>query len=328
MNGPPASVAPDWRLIPFDVGCARCGQDLRGLVEPKCPACALEFDWSVAVPVEELVCSTCGYHLYGLTQTRCPECGTDFTWEGALAEHHRRRLPLFEYHWRNRPVRSLVATWRLSLSPKMLWRTIDIHDPPRIGALLVMAFFFIVVFSVGAVLFNDVCDWLGAILGDLIGQRLMYFRGWGGPLEWETGFGLLILSIGWLGGVLGLLSTLRWSMAACRIKPAHVLRATVYSFVPAAAIPAVMVVTLFVYDAFMAIPMGVTPALDKGLGVLVALVNYGFALFAVVWPLRSLAHAYRSYIRMPHAWGVAIAAFIAGGLLGVNTMLVIALVTG
>ena len=88
---------PDWAHVPFDVSCARCGQNLRGLQDPVCPACALEFDWSVAVPIENLTCLKCDYHLFGLTGNRCPECGTAFTWADVLEEFHRKRNPLFEY---------------------------------------------------------------------------------------------------------------------------------------------------------------------------------------------------------------------------------------
>ena len=112
------ATAPDWEKIPFHVGCARCGHDLRGLSEPKCPACALEFDLAEAVPIEELTCARCDYHLYGLTNSRCPECGGAFDWEDALADYHRTRLPYFEYRWRDRPVRSFVGTWWRTLRPK------------------------------------------------------------------------------------------------------------------------------------------------------------------------------------------------------------------
>ena len=99
------STGPDWDLVRFDVPCARCGHDLRGLTDPVCPACKLEFDWSVAVPVEHLTCEKCDYHLFGLTETRCPECGTRFTWNEALDAYRRRQKPLFEYRWRKKPVR-------------------------------------------------------------------------------------------------------------------------------------------------------------------------------------------------------------------------------
>ena len=133
--GPPP---PDWEKVPFDVGCARCGQDLRGLAEPRCPACGLEFDWAEAVPIDQLRCQHCRYHLYGLRETRCPECGERFTWEEALAAYRRKDLPLFEYQWRERPIRSFIGTWFRALVPGMLWRGVTIHDPPQVEPLWVM----------------------------------------------------------------------------------------------------------------------------------------------------------------------------------------------
>ena len=79
-GSPGAASVPDWEDVPFEVGCARCGRDLRGLEEPVCPQCGLDFDWSDAVPIEQLTCLSCGYHLYGLRETRCPECGEWFHW--------------------------------------------------------------------------------------------------------------------------------------------------------------------------------------------------------------------------------------------------------
>ena len=96
--------------MPFEVGCARCGHDLRGLVEPTCPACGLEFDWDEAVPIEQLTCQHCGYHLFGLSETRCPECGRPFNWEQVLDDYRRRQKPLFEYQWHRRPISSLGRT--------------------------------------------------------------------------------------------------------------------------------------------------------------------------------------------------------------------------
>ena len=130
--------APDWENVPFEVGCARCGHDLRGRTEAKCPACGLEFDWAAAVPIEQLKCRHCDYHLYGLRETRCPECGERFTWEEALARYHRKRIALFEYQWRERPIRSLIGTWFRAMVPGKLWKKVSIHDPPQVGPLWVM----------------------------------------------------------------------------------------------------------------------------------------------------------------------------------------------
>ena len=143
--GEKSGTGPDWLLVHFDVGCARCGHDLRGLSDPTCPACGLEFDWAEAVPVESLICDVCKYHLYGLTETRCPECGTSFTWEGALEALERRKHPLFEYQCRRRPIRSFFTSWFLALRPAKLWRQVDIHDRPPVRALFAMALMSLVV---------------------------------------------------------------------------------------------------------------------------------------------------------------------------------------
>ena len=132
------SDGPNWDQVPFDVGCARCGYDLRGLDEPVCPACNLEFDWSDAVPLEELTCLHCGYHLCGLHDTRCPECGERFTWPEVLAEYRRRNKEVFEYRWHGKPIHSLARTWLLAMRPSKLWAKFDLHDPPRIGPLIAM----------------------------------------------------------------------------------------------------------------------------------------------------------------------------------------------
>ncbi len=138
VDSPAASPAPNWAHVPFDVGCGRCGHDLRGLTESTCPACGLAFDWSKAVPIEQLTCPSCDYHLYGLQDTRCPECGEGFTWDAVLTTYHERRLPFFEYRWRDRPFRSLISTWFHALRPGKFWRSMDIHDPPRVGPLLMV----------------------------------------------------------------------------------------------------------------------------------------------------------------------------------------------
>ena len=131
---PSPTPAIDWNLVHFEVGCARCGHELRGLTDPKCPACSLEFDWADAVPLERLTCAKCGYHLYGLQETRCPECGEAFAWSDALAAYHRNRQPYFEFHWRKRPVRSFLVSWWSACRPKRFWKRVRLHDnAPPIG---------------------------------------------------------------------------------------------------------------------------------------------------------------------------------------------------
>ena len=215
--------APDWDRVPFEVGCARCGNDLRGRIEPKCPACELEFDWSDAVPIEQLTCLHCDYHLYGLTETRCPECGQPFEWDQVLDEFRRRQKPFFEYEWRRNPVRSLLRTWWWALWPPRLWRRFDIHDPPRVGPLLAIPALcltaFLVLFLLLLAAFTlwyvhrgnwrytlqDVCD---SVLASL---------------RYDVPV-LSFLVAAWLVSLLTALMLFRQSMRRCRVRTVHVLR--------------------------------------------------------------------------------------------------------
>ena len=43
---PPAVAAPNWQTVTDDVECFRCGYNLRGLAQPRCPECGLEFEWA------------------------------------------------------------------------------------------------------------------------------------------------------------------------------------------------------------------------------------------------------------------------------------------
>jgi ribosomal protein L37E len=292
------SSAPDWDNVPFDVHCARCGQDLRGQTEPMCPACGLEFDWAEALPLEELTCLNCGYHLYGLTETRCPECGTPFTWEHVLDAYRLRKQMFFEYQWRRRPVRSLVRTWVWALRPAKLWAKFDIYDPPRLVPLLVLSF-------VGLAGF-----WL--ILGLLTGLDR-----WCEALWWAAGAGRwadvseyivralsdrilcsVVLTVAvWLAASFASLMILRQSMRLCRVRTVHVLRVWAHAVT---LIPAAVVVAGFALWGLVWLLDAAHPAFCPEMRLLPILAVLAYA----VWSLRC---GYGTYLRMAHAWGVAIA---------------------
>jgi len=296
------STPPDWDLVAFDVGCARCGCDIRGLSEPKCPACGLEFDWSDAVPLEELTCLHCGYHLYGLRDTRCPECGKPFTWEEALAAYHRRKKVVFEYLWREKPVRSLLSTWWLAIRPWKLWRVIDIHDPPQVKPLLVMLVAALATFSMLVPVFIGVADWLAlrtwamyqggqpvptvAVVPHLVAATFAQ------PGVWCS-FPIAVL---WWAMSFVAFFVFQETLRRCEIRTAQVLRVHVYASV--AILPLVPLLLTVVVCASNLVARG---------GFLHAgVLGCGFPL-PVVGVVLFMWSGYKKYLRMPHGLAVAIA---------------------
>jgi hypothetical protein len=313
------SAAPDWNHVPFDVACARCGRDLRGLTEPKCPACALEFDWSDAVPIEQITCAECDYHLYGAQESRCPECGTKFDWDASLLRYRRMQRPLFEYRWRDEPVRSLVRTWRLLWRPKKFWKSLDLHDPPSPGPLAATWLITMLLYAGLAPV------WVG--IDNFVRYR---WWGWGGPTGspwWLTLIDLptwvfraanqWYLWVNVLSGVLWTLSSLaallvfRQSMRHCKVKTAHVLRVWAY------AVPQMLPLALLMFILAPLIDDSLFP-LQRGLGEIVVLLVLAVFLIHVTWSLRC---GYRYYLTMDRAWGVAIASQVMAALATMVLML-------
>jgi len=74
-----------------------------------------------------------------LTQPRCPECGLQFAWAEVVGcARLQRTTPLFEYRWRERPLRSLLETLLRALYPPAVWRCVPLTVEPRVGPLLIM----------------------------------------------------------------------------------------------------------------------------------------------------------------------------------------------
>lgn len=302
-----SSNPPDWSVVPFDVGCARCGHDLRGRIDPICPACGLTFDWADAVPIERLTCAHCDYHLYGLQETRCPECGNEFTWEEALAEYHRRRLPWFEFRWRDRPIRSLLTTWRGALRPGTFWRSIDIHSPPRIGPLLVQVAIPLAIVIFGAPVWLGLLEWVFTVFLNALGMGVatmissiaelpMIVLGYA-VLPEVYGWGLA--SVGtWLAVSLIALLVFQQSMRRAKVRFPQVLRAWSGSVLVALllALPTatVILVSFVLLDLYI----------GRGEEFVPFLMWFGVVpLGHAVWSLRQ---SYKFYLRMPHALAVGL----------------------
>ncbi len=288
-------------MVPFAVACARCGQDLHGRSEPVCPKCGLQFDWAEAVPVERLTCAQCGYHLYGLTELRCPECGRPFTWEGALVEYHRRQHFLFEYRWRDRPVRALVTTWWRALWPSRFWTQVSLHDPPNVRVLVVMVVILLAAFFVAMPVSMGLSSW---------GMACARGRGWATTsfTYWMTRMATADEVYVWLGVVatwctagLGALALFRQSMRRYRVRFPHVVR------VWACATPLLPVLFPMVFGGFVYV-MNITRAswaaawsqpVER-----VAFLLLAFVLLHAIW---SISRGYRHYLKMRHATAVAVA---------------------
>lgn len=298
-------TAPDWNVVPFEVGCARCGHDLRGMTEPKCPACGLEFSWSQAVPIEQLTCRKCGYHLCGLRETRCPECGESFTWEQVLDDYHRKRKPLFEFRWRDRPVRSLVYTWWLALRPWKLWQTVDIHDPPRPVMLGVMAGVAAIVFMLAGVLPGT----LAWVVYDVQSRRGWTARGFTMPslvtrlpdyamtsfhdhLEFAVTIGV------WAMFSFLALLIFQQSMRIYKVRTSHVFRVWVLSV--AILSPFACLVCFTTLAALRICDLPFYGPTEAGISASSALILVLYSAIAVIL-------GYKVYLRMPHSVGVVVA---------------------
>lgn len=305
----PHSAPPDWNLIHFDVHCPRCGHDLRGLDEAQCPACSLTLDWSAVAPLEALTCLHCGYHLYGLSAPRCPECGQSFDWNEVLDVYRRSHAPYFEYQYRRNPFRAFMDTVRRSLRPWRFWSRITLNHPPRTGALFIfwtasVAFLIAVSFAL-----DMGYGWMIEILESYSMNRPMFY--WGGRrINFAPIVTIAMMLVAWTTVMFLTLASMRWSLKACRVRTAHVFRACVYVtpiFLP----PSIIFYTaMFVGDVLVLRGFA-------GRGAMSAVMEWFFLAMitaVLIFCIVHLKEAYRRYIKMRHAWGVALAANVAATL--------------
>ncbi len=321
-NGPPDNDPPDWSMVPFAVACPRCGCDVHGRSEPVCPDCALSLDWSVLAPVEELTCPKCRYHLYGLTAQRCPECGDEFSWDDVVDGFRRLRKPLFEFHWRQAPLRWFIRALSLAFRPWKLWRTIDICDPTAIAGLAILAAFALLLSVIVPLLLVYPTHWLVDWLTGMISTPKPWMRWRYAPWSsaWALGYVFkrvligLSFSLVWLFGAFGGLMVLRQSMASCRVRNGHVFRVCVYSLVPLFCCSAIAFTTSAAIDTTLSILfVGARFRFKEEIARTLFLANHSFGwpilvLVLVAIGTLSMAMAYRRYIRMRHSWAVALSA--------------------
>lgn len=299
-----SDLGPDWDRIPFDVHCSRCGEDLQGRSDPTCPACKLTFEWSDVAPIEQLKCLHCDYHLYGLSETRCPECGENFSWDAVLADYYRRQKPLFEYRWREHPIKSFFGTWLRAMRPKKFWTTLDIHDPPQAGAIGVMLCsmilsFFLCFFCMATLhiwMINDVQFWLAGRIGTsalFSSLPKLFIESISGS---ET-FSVMLTLIIWTVMSLASLLVFQQSMKRYKVLTVQVFRVWAYT-IPI--YPILVCIITFMVGYCMILSDFLYYRGARGTDIVSGMVMF-------IGVIRALHLAYRDYLKMDHSLGVAIA---------------------
>ena len=272
--------------------------------EPVCPECGLTFDWADAVPIERLRCVHCDYHLYGLKDMRCPECGEDFTWPSVFAKYHRSRLAHFEYRWRDRPIRSFLGTWLWALRPTKVWKSFDLHDPPCVIPLVLTVVAQVLLIALGLGVLQGLDDWAWKRSWTL---RSIAYGYTGSPVTIADipssilgGFQNLevlearLLTVFWAIASLCALLIYPQSMRKCRVRVAHVVRVWAYSTLTVVPVAIAGIFAISIIQAFS--------SANYWTWIDVA------AMFGVLWFVtRSIGLAYRGYLRVPHARGIALA---------------------
>jgi hypothetical protein len=258
--------------------------------------------------------------LYGLSEPRCPECGESFNWIDALLRYRCKRKPLFEYRWRDRPVRSLVHTWLLAFRPGRLWRSIDIHDPPATVPLLCFAIF---------ALLGITCTYLlGLGVQDWVIDRVYRGGWWGGAgiptiaelpiyiVRLASTPGLYYVCIWvalWWATAFAPLMIFQQSMRRCRVRPKHVLRVVVYALTPQLLFVPVCFWVASVLNIYLwnsNVWRSRQQAFIIGIAAAIAYILHA------AWSMRQ---GYQVYIRMPHATGV-VAASLCVALLTISNL--------
>ena len=222
-----------------------------------------------------------------------------------LDDHHRRQKPLFEYRWREEPIRSLVRTWWLTLRPGKLWRLIDIHDRPRVGPLLVILIVAIIAIAVVGIVASfievAIAYWRFAREMAARGRSVPSLGGMLPSVAQLASNNRLLFEFVRIVGVWGFftfasLLVFQQSLRRCRVRTVHVFRVCVYAVIGVAPLAAAVFFT--------------TGAVLRGfeiywLGAQIATVALALVVGFGAW---SVGLGYRRYIRMPHSVSVVIAA--------------------
>jgi ribosomal protein L37E len=95
-------------------------------------------------------CRRCGYNLRGLPEPRCPECGYRFEWQEVLDPQRRKHPYLFEHH----PERIWSSFWRTQwggLFPRSFWRALHPSQPSRPGRIIIYCLLSTLPIAIGSI---------------------------------------------------------------------------------------------------------------------------------------------------------------------------------
>ena len=260
----------------------------------------------------ELPCSRCGYDLRMLTLPRCPECGLQFAWRDIIEARRRRNEFLFEYRWRERPVRSWLLTAFSGLRPWRFWRRVSIHEHVRAGPLLVFLLsavpaFLVTTHAVAGALW--LIFWSASRVPG--GPTARFFGGQTLPVfrllaDFAVEMALLSINAGpayvyvalaaflILGAATFLLVSLRQTLGRCRVRSAQVLRVAAYAAVPATITCGALLVASIV--GVGCLTLYIAPSLGD-------VVTLGLALTVPVLVLGVyLSVGLRHYLQLPRPW--------------------------
>jgi len=253
-------------------------------------------DWS-QLDVE-LDCPRCGYNLKMLTRPRCPECGLQFRWDELIEaeKESHTRPPIFEYHWRDHPIRSFSLTVSMCLQPRRLWRWLPLTAVPVVG---VMPFLFVVVLSLLALLSLSQ-EYLWHSYNQLMYWSPSNFQGF----PWLSWFDEILLPKLFVPSMVVVIvwfsiQVFRQTITRYRIRQSHILRVVFYSWIGLVATRftghfVLTVLALSYHWAFL----GFLPAYDW----LARIVDNG----SLIILLLSLGWGLHSYLRVRGGWVWAI----------------------
>ncbi len=267
----------------------------------------------------DLFCPRCDYNVRMLTGSRCPECGLDLDWPRIVAAAEQRvDNPLFEYRWRDRPVRSFVYTLRMCLRPWRLWKWLSIADAPRptgltVFALLMCLFYIAMALSANAVGLATLLMAHGRSAGSIILHSLHNMVpdiGRESLLELFVHF--LIAALLWL-----FLQLFQQTISKHRIRKLQLSRLVVFAFVSLLTVKllnVISIVYLYSYTPASWFPVRSAYVLVDSMALGMCFISLGFGL--------------NCYLQIPRGWGIAICLMVLTFLTCLTFVVVVSIAAG